>query len=196
MPLADSVTLQLDLAQTLGLVGSVVAGLTGAAVAFARVVVAYLARKDELQRAADALRDEQIERLGAAVAEQSQTHADSWEKNKAALESLSASWRAEGRETVNSLVGLTKEAVTAMTLVSTKVGGVESGQDELKGEVRQLGENMTELSHSIDGLGKNVERQGEVIGRLGESVGHLTERVDVIDGRRPPASGKPKGGPP
>jgi seryl-tRNA synthetase len=164
MPLADAaapVVLQLDLAQTIALCGTTLAALPGAAYAAAKVVVAYLEKKDKLQAERDADRDQKILDLGEAIKALTATVEENRVKDRESQERIAGAVQTETRATITSLVDLTREVVKTTGESNQQVGKltevVATLQSNVGGEVRRLGETVTQLGATVDHLAQSVE---------------------------------------
>lgn len=177
--IASQTVLQLDLGPAMTLAGSILLALPTAAYfigkAVAAAFVGYLGKKDELDRSATAQRDSQIKDLTEAVRARAESDRDKDDKMRSLLDTMESSRRSEGRELVQSFVGLNKEAIGAIVAMRTDVGGV---------------------SQQVTALGGELGRFGSVVDRLAVTMDHLSERVEAMDqravnrgGRRAPTDG-------
>lgn len=189
-PLAEPVILQLDLAQTIALAGSLGAGIPTAAWAAAKVFTNYLAAKDKVQNERIVVRDEQTRELAEAFKQVAATVQETTEKGRVTQEQIAAAARGENRQTVDNLIGLNREVVAATGAVNQKVGEVAAVVASLQANI---GAGVTELKGEVRNLSETVGQLGAVMGQLGRGVEDLKDQIrGGADGGRPAAAAAPE----
>lgn len=122
------------------------AGPTGVVVYLTIRFFSHLAEKDKLDRDAQTALVARVEAIAADF--------------KAGQAAIVGDFRAEHRQTVDQLIGISRESVAAMSSVSDRVGELGGTVGELKTEVRGLAGAVEHLNERVDGIDPPAKPRG------------------------------------